>query len=160
VTEDDFRDAFDTHFETVRRYLARRCPVAEADDLAAETFLVLWRRRAEAPAGDRVVPWLVVTARNLLANHHRRQQRRRLHDTIVGDVSAVAGGDVPVATTGDRALDIALAGLDPLDREILLMDVWDGLSGRQIADVVGLSVNAVHLRLSRTRRRLRDLLAP
>jgi RNA polymerase sigma factor (sigma-70 family) len=158
VTEEEFREAFDLHHERIRRYLARRVARDHVDDLASETFTILWRRRHSTPTGENLLPWLTVTARNLLANHYRRNDRRR--DTVerLNREPGIAHADPYDPTTGHDDLDRALAELGDTDREILLLDIWDGLTGQQIADTVGLSINAVHLRLSRTRQQLRDTL--
>jgi DNA-directed RNA polymerase specialized sigma24 family protein len=53
----------------------------------------------------------------------------------------------------------ALQKLRPLDREILLLVVWDQLTHAEAAQVLGCTVNAVALRLSKAKARLRDDLA-
>ena len=43
---DAFRHVFDRHFAAVHRYLARRVGRTRADDLASQTFVVAFERRA------------------------------------------------------------------------------------------------------------------
>ena len=43
-----FNEIFDRHFDAVRRYVWRRGPLL-ADDVAAKTFLVAWRRLEDVP---------------------------------------------------------------------------------------------------------------
>nr|WP_255683278.1 sigma-70 region 4 domain-containing protein [Luteimonas sp. MHLX1A] len=47
-------------------------------------------------------------------------------------------------------MDAFLAGLDPLSRSVLLLDL-EGLPREQIADVLGLTPNAVAIRMTRLR---------
>jgi RNA polymerase sigma-70 factor (ECF subfamily) len=47
--------------------------------------------------------------------------------------------------------------LSELDREVLLLTVWEGLEPRDAAQVLGVSSAAVRTRLSRARARLREL---
>jgi RNA polymerase sigma-70 factor (ECF subfamily) len=80
---DAFRTLFREHHPTVRRYLTARAPASEVDDLAAETFLIAWRRAAELP--PHTLPWLLNVAAKVLANQRRREERadalvRRLAD--------------------------------------------------------------------------------
>ena len=57
-----FDRLFAAHFDAVRAYAWRRDP-ATADDVAAETFLVAWRRLEDIPADS--LPWLIGVARNM-----------------------------------------------------------------------------------------------
>jgi DNA-directed RNA polymerase specialized sigma24 family protein len=43
----------------------------EAKDAAAETFAIGWRRLDREPEGDGTLPWLLATARDVLANRSR-----------------------------------------------------------------------------------------
>ena len=73
--------------EPVRRFLARRADPDTADDVLADTLLVLWRRLDDVPAGDEALPWTYAVARNALANAERgaRRQRRLAHRITVVD---------------------------------------------------------------------------
>ena len=73
--------------EPVRRFLARRTDPDTADDVLADTLLVLWRRLDDVPAGDEALPWTYAVARNALANAERglRRQRRLAHRITVTD---------------------------------------------------------------------------
>jgi RNA polymerase sigma-70 factor (ECF subfamily) len=57
-----------------------------------------------------------------------------------------------------RLLHLALQALRPRDRELLRLSSWDGLTRSEIADVMGINVNAVDQRLFRARARMRDRL--
>ena len=43
--------------EPVRRFLARRTDPDTADDVLADTLLVVWRRLDDVPEGDQALPW-------------------------------------------------------------------------------------------------------
>src|SRR5919109_3251739 len=68
-----FRALYRDHYATVCRYLAARTDAAHVEDLAAETFLIAWRRQLELP--PHLVPWLLNTAGKVLANHRRSHER-------------------------------------------------------------------------------------
>src|SRR5580704_6706309 len=96
-----FEAAFTANFSYVHRFLARRVGSALADDLAAETFAVAFRRRATFdPSLGEVRAWLLGITTNLLRAHWREQQHRlALEARIMGEPG-------PPATEGD---DEALA---------------------------------------------------
>src|SRR3954447_5395648 len=71
--ETRFSALFEAHFDAVRAYAWRR-DAASADDVAAETFLVAWRRLDSVPAD--ALPWLIGVARNVRRNELRSGRRR------------------------------------------------------------------------------------
>jgi RNA polymerase sigma factor (sigma-70 family) len=136
-------------------YARRQCDLASAQDVVADTFLVAWRRRDVVP--DPALPWLLVVARNTIANRRRHEHRQdRLIETVARLASVAAPADHDV---GERdAMLRSLAGLSAIEREAVLLVAWDGLSNRDAAAVAGCSVRAFEVRLSRGRARLaRDL---
>jgi RNA polymerase sigma-70 factor (ECF subfamily) len=154
---DLFKAMFDQHLPAVWRFARRRCESsADADDVAAETFAVAWRRRADAPPPDEMALWLFGVARRVLANQRRANDRRgQLQLRLVG-----AAARTPAAPPADHRLNHrtglaeALASLHPDDRELLLLRAWDGLGIQEIAGLLGCSQNAASIRLHRARGRL------
>src|SRR4051794_25305498 len=71
-----FTEVYDRYFHDIYRYIAGRLDVQEADDLAAETFLIAFRTRDRFdPARGTLRPWLFGIATNLIARHRRRETR-------------------------------------------------------------------------------------
>lgn len=160
-----FRALYRTHYRTVCRYLALRAHADHVEDVAAETFLVAWRKQRELP-DDHVVPWLLNAAGKCLANQRRSRARSEALVQRLADMAAAAGGrfDDDVARGAQRrALLAALAAVSDTDRELLMLRHWDGLPPRDIALVVDISPVALRARLHRSQRRLqralRDALA-
>jgi RNA polymerase sigma-70 factor (ECF subfamily) len=155
-----FRALYTAHYGTVCRYLARRVDAAHVEDVAAETFLVAWRRRTDVPA--RAAPWLLNTAAKCLANARRSDQRaeavRRRLDAITAPHASSLHVEVERGAHR-RALVAALAGLAERDRELVLLRHWDGLAPRDLAVVLEISPMVARARLSRAERRLREALA-
>ena len=63
-----FQQMYDTYGARIQAYCFRRLPSADANDAAAETFTVAWRRIDDAPEPDRHLPWLYGIARNVVWN--------------------------------------------------------------------------------------------
>lgn len=154
-----FHELFGEHYPTVARYvLARGFQAADADDLIAATFEVAWRRLEAVPTGEGALPWLLSTARNLARNADRKAQRER---TLV---NGLAHGAPPSseADLDQRAewegVRLALAQLRPVDRDLILLVAWDGLSPSSAGNVLGLLPVTARSRLHRARQRLTALL--
>ena len=153
-----FDALYDAHFRDLVGFALRRVQRPEdAADIVAETFLVAWRRRREIPADGEARLWLYGVARRVLANHHRGDVRReRLGQRLRQRLTTLVPD--PAAEVPERlAIRAALDRLNELDREVLLLTVWEGLEPREAAQVLDVSPAAVRTRLSRARARLREL---
>lgn len=159
-----FAGLFDRHFAAVYRYLARRVGTDLAEDLAAEVFLVAFRRRhCYQLAQPRALPWLLGVATNLARQQWRAEARAlralarsgldpAMEDHADGVVARV------VAQDWYRCAAAGLAGLSPGDRDVLLLIAWEGLSHEEVALALGISPGTVRSRLHRARRRVKAAL--
>ncbi len=148
-----FENAVRLVADPVRRYLWRRTDAATADDVLSETLAVLWRRFDSAPVGDELVAWTIGVARLQLANAERSARRRT---RLAVKVAVLDPPPLVVASTGgpvDDEVRTTLAQLRPADAELLRLWAWDELAPREIATVLGVSVNAATVRLHRARAR-------
>ncbi|MEX0864956.1 MAG: sigma-70 family RNA polymerase sigma factor [Acidimicrobiia bacterium] len=145
-------------FDPLQRYLRRRLGPEDAADVLSDTLLVIWRRLDEVPTDD-PLPWCYGVARRTMANHRRG---RRRHLQLVTRLEAEpAPPPVEVGVDdGDPDLIEALDRLRAADQEILRLWAWEGLEPRELAPVLGLTVNAATIRLSRARKKLAAALAP
>lgn len=158
--EQRFRNLYRAHYRALHAFALRRCAdPADAHDLVADTFLVLWRRIDEAPEGDEALLWLFGVARRVLANQRRsRTRRERLNARLRALPQDVPAVDTMAFARADaQAVLAALPHLSERDREVLLLAAWEGLSHSEIARVLGCSENAAMIRLHRARRRLREI---
>jgi len=157
---------FDRHFANIHRYLHRRVGLDLADDLASETFVVAFRRRADFDAAQGSArPWLFGIATNLV-RHHRRTERRKLGayartgvDPVAVDAAFDSADDRLQADVAKPILAKALAGLNRKDRDVLLLHAWAELTYPEIARALAIPTGTVRSRLNRARRRLREPLA-
>jgi RNA polymerase sigma-70 factor (ECF subfamily) len=159
-------EAFETlvrsHQRSVLNYCARRASRADAWDAASEVFLVAWRRFDDLPAESEVRAWLLGVAYKVLSNQRRSAARRiRLFERVasIETTTAVLAGEPFIDSPVDGTVLDALARLKPTDREVLQLTLWESLSREEIAQVLGVSTDAVHKRYSRAKKRLGDELA-
>jgi RNA polymerase sigma-70 factor (ECF subfamily) len=147
-----FEQLFRAHYARVLAY-ARRRGAFDAEEIAAETFLVAWRRVEAVPGTE--LPWLLAVARRVLANQRRRSATQER-------AAASAAAERQRHTELDAGLDMslrrALLQLSEIDRELLTLVAWDGLSPAEAGRVLGLSSVGARVRLHRARRRLQVLL--
>ena len=138
---------FEASYGRLYAYAARRVGREAADDIAAETLLVAWRRRDALP--DEPLPWLYGIARNLVARQHGVAERR-----LVTRRALELERPAPAhEETEDPALAAAWATLGSGDREVLALIAWEELSVRDAARSMGCSAPVFSVRLHRARRR-------
>jgi RNA polymerase sigma-70 factor (ECF subfamily) len=151
-----FEAAFEQHHRAVLAFALRRTPnEADAEDAVAETFAVAWRRVDRLPEPEAAFPWLLATARRILANQHRGTGRR----LRLGLRLNAQPQDVPTIHAVETPALEALSRMRPDDQELLRLLVWDGLSQAEVGEVLGISANAVGIRRHRARGRFAEELA-
>ena len=145
-----FDALFTAYRSRVLAYALRRsAEPGDAEDVVAETFAVAWRKLDAIP--DDPLPWLYAVARRVLANQRRGSGRRErlLSRLRVTDVAT----PWQLGEDRDGPVFAALATLSPADQEVLRLVAWEGLHNPEIADVLGITTNAVAIRLHRARAR-------
>jgi RNA polymerase sigma factor (sigma-70 family) len=164
---DRFAPIYDRYFGEVYGYVAGRLGPGIADDLAAETFLVAFRKRDRFdPARGSVRPWLYGIATILVGQHRREETRRyralaragrRVLDPVESHDDRVA--DAVTAERLGRQLAGALADLGRGDRDVLLLVAISELSHEEVALALDIPYGTVGSRLNRARKKLRKALA-
>lgn len=162
--ERSFERVFESEYGRLRGFLYRRVGGSVADELAAETFAVAYRRWDDLDPSRPVRPWLYGIAANLLRHHWRKERRMlRAYARTGVDLIFEQEEDESVeradAEAQKRALAAALAELRPVEREIILLHAWANLTDAEIAGALSLPVGTVKSRLHRTRERMRNRLA-
>lgn len=141
--------------------LARRLSgdAAEAEDVAQDVFLQIWRRRAAwSDDGARFTTWLYRAVVNRVIDHRRRPQN---DDIDAVEEPAAAGPDavdrLHRRQVADR-LRRAQEKLPPQQRVAITLYYFQGLSAQEVASIMQLSVGAVESLLKRARQNLRQSL--
>jgi RNA polymerase sigma-70 factor, ECF subfamily len=156
--EDRFARLVHEHSSAVGNYLRRRLyplNLSDLDDLVEETMIVVWRRIDSVPT-DAELPWMLGVARNVLRNARRSKNRRSAFESRLAPTPDDASAEEHVI--GDESVRNALRSLPDDDREILLLNAWDGLDTHALGAYFVISTNAAAVRLSRAQHRFRELL--
>ncbi|MDP9846704.1 RNA polymerase sigma factor [Streptosporangium lutulentum] len=157
--ESRFVEVYESAYGPILGYALRRCPDPDdAADVVAETFMIAWRRIDEVPLGDDARLWLFGVARRVLANHRRGERRHEQRTAALCEQLAASPVLGEPSAEDYSQVGKVLRGLSDDDRELLTLVAWESLGTREIARVLGISRNAVAVRLYRARRRFaRDL---
>lgn len=152
-----FESLYKAHAESIRGYCLRRLGPDDAADAAADVFVVVWRRLDSVPRDGEARLWIYGVARNVVANRRRAAARsgsllrRASRDAMAADPGPES---VVIRKIEYEELDAALSNLPDRYREVLILAEWDGLDRESIAQLEGVSRNAIDQRISRAYKKL------
>jgi RNA polymerase sigma-70 factor (ECF subfamily) len=137
-------------------FLRRVADPSQAEELTQETFLAVLRATSRYEASALFRTWLYAIGFKILRAHRRKAAFRAMFQG-----EQPAGREPAIEGDLDARLLVreAVGKLDPMDREVLMLREFEGLSYAEIAALLHLPVNTVRSRLFRARMALRDLLA-
>jgi len=161
-----FDEIYRRYRDDVFRFVARRVQRNDAADLTGEVFARAFQLCSRFDLSrENARPWLFGIAHNIVGDHLRKQWVRRSRGPAIaaGWLNVQIDPAVDAAAAADAArvraeVVAALGKLHRRDREPLLMVALDGLSYREVAEILGIPVGTVRSRIHRARVRLCELL--
>lgn len=147
----------------------------QAEDLAQEVFLRIYKSRKTYLPTAKFSTWLYRIAHNVASNHIRDVSVRReyqLSKAENGSTSGLLLENIAVSPSGyqptrnmdhqerSRVILLALEALGERQRTAILLSKFEGMSYQEIGDTMGLTVQAVKSLLMRARVNLKNLLEP
>lgn len=134
---------------------------ADAEDVVQDSFLRAYLAIGRYDERDQFRGWLfrILTnqCRNYLTSRGRRTRRFVQDDVAIESAAAPPPGLAPGVE--DDVLIRALAQLDPLQREALLLKYAEGLEYSEMSAMTGAGESALKMRVKRGSERLRALLS-
>ncbi|MEO8424860.1 MAG: sigma-70 family RNA polymerase sigma factor [Actinomycetota bacterium] len=156
--------------QSLRRLFSRHAPLtvaliahlvgrSQAQDIVQETFLLLWRRRLHAPDEGSVQSWLVATAHRRAVEMVRRGEALSRGPTpgalrTIVDAGATPGMVEPNTRARQAVVLHALMALPADERAPIELMYFRGLSRRQIAERLDVSLSELRVRSTDGLRRL------
>lgn len=160
------------HQRSVYRFGLKMCRDEEdAKDILQETLLAVARNVKDFRGASSVSTWLYTIARSFCIKKRRRskfapEQEESLEAREPGEAArqiadpARPPDDILAGRQIEIALEQAIASLDPMYREVLVLRDVEGLTAPEVGEVMGLSVEAVKSRLHRARVAIRAAVGP
>ena len=140
---------------------------AEAEDLVQETCVRALRAEATLRPNSQLKSWFFTILRHVFLNQRRQAPTRAAMLAIDAEETSEAawqqnGGDDPdslfLKNWEREHVQIAVASLPALYREILVLREWEDLTYEEIAQILGCPLGTVMSRLSRAREKLKSAL--
>jgi RNA polymerase sigma-70 factor (ECF subfamily) len=157
------------HMPALVRFASRMCRDPEdAKDVVQDTLLSLARGVGGFRGDAALSTWLFTVARNHCLRRHRSRPGATTAPHAELDSEEATAVPSPEALPDaalegrriERALEEAIGELDPMYREVLVLRDAEGLTAPEVAQVLGVTTDAVKSRLHRARLAVRARLAP
>jgi RNA polymerase sigma-70 factor (ECF subfamily) len=159
------------HQARVYRFGMKMCRDPDlAQDVLQDTLLSVARGIRDFRGASSLSTWLYTIARSFCIKKRRKskfapsaehsldsdaaREQEQLADQAKSPDEVLAGRRV------EQALEQAIAALEPMYREVLLLRDVEGLTAPEVAEVLGVNVQAVKSRLHRARLSVRAQIAP
>lgn len=148
------------HYQPVYRLVWRMTNgAADAEDMAQEAFVKLWRNPTQVRDAAALKGWLMRVAANAAIDRGRKPRGTAL-DHAPDVVDPQARPDAPLdRAQAARLVDARIASLPERQRLALSLVYFEGLSNIEAAAVLEVSVDALESLLARARRGLKDSLS-
>ncbi len=153
-----FGKLYDHHVKTIYNFIYYKTRHREtAEDLTSQTFLKTLKNIDSVDPHRSFSSWLYKIAQNTVFDHFRTKHSSADIDDIY-DLS----DDTDIVGSLDNAAEVKkvkkyLEKLSPLERNIVMMRVWEELPYKEIADRVGKSEASCKMMYSRSLQKLRDI---
>jgi RNA polymerase sigma-70 factor, ECF subfamily len=143
----------------LRPFVARRvASEADVDDVVQDVFLRMQRGLEGLRDDERFGPWVYRVARSAIVDHHRAAVRRGAPSDAIVEEPVEEHDEGAVAEELAVYVALFVAMLPSPYREALTLTELEGLSQREAADLLGVSVSGMKSRVQRGRRKLREAL--
>lgn len=156
-----YRVLLERQLPSVARFAMRMLnDPSEAEDIAQEVLFRLWTQADRYdPSRAKLSTWLHNIAHNLCIDHLRK--RGRWHDeppdddTLTDDADPA---DAMLAGIDATIVQQSLRSLPESQRSALILSYYQGLSNRDVASIMAISVEALESLLARARRKMKALM--
>lgn len=148
---------YDRYYDDIYRYCLRRTGPDLVEDVVSRVFVTAWRRIDDFPEGKKSLYWLYRVAYRTIGHQWRGESRRRNLEAKLrglGVEPPVPPHDFVVQNEEFRRVLDAVRQLSEVDREVLLLAVWEQLPQAEIAETLQISVGAVKQRMHRAKKNL------
>lgn len=147
---------YDAAYRVAYRMMGR---AADCEDIVQDAFVKLWTNPGQIREGQALRAWLMRVVSNLSIDRLRRKPMLNADD-VPEPASDRAGPDlVALRNSVSSEIDKAIAMLPERQRMALIFVYYEGLSNRDAAAALELSVDALESLLARARRSLKKALA-
>ena len=170
ASELDFSTIYDTYQPKILRYLSHFIGESEAEDLAQETFVKVHQSLGSFRCESQLSTWIYRIATNTALDKMRQPSFQRVEQVSISDEIVEAKiSDGVIFPEGqkpsiekelirDEMNDCIRGYIEKLPddyRAVLVLSEYEGLKNNEIAEILGVSLDTVKIRLHRAKEKLK-----
>ena len=166
----DFNDVFNTFQTKILRYLTRLVGRNEAEDLTQEVFVKVSKGLKDFKGKSSFSTWIYRIATNVALDRKRSTsfQKESSKDSITLDELTEMGRDVltvekkpsidqrAIKKEMNECIRDFIDNLPDNYRTVILLSELEGFKNQEIAEIIGISLDTVKIRLHRARVKLKE----
>lgn len=159
MTQEEFKNIFDTHFTGVRNYIYYRSGDQDlATDVAQEALITLWEKKSGLVNGNIKALLYKIAGDILISQLRKRNVAMRYKAKNIDEQFNESPDELLQYKELLRNYERALEALPEKQRTVFLLSRMDGLKYFEIADTLGVSVKAVEKRMKNALEYLRKVI--
>jgi RNA polymerase sigma-70 factor (ECF subfamily) len=154
-----FGNLYDHYVRTIYNFVYYKTLHKEtAEDLTSQTFFKALKNIRSVDTSRSILSWLYKIAHNSVLDHYRTKR----HTEDIDDLYDLSLEEDVVGALDDakdaERIKKYLEKLTPIERDIIIMRVWQELPYKEISDIIGKSEANSKMIFSRSMKKLRALL--
>lgn len=159
TTEKIFAESFAAYGDAIFRFcILKVSDAALAEDMTQEAFMRYWQYLRDGKEMTNTRSFLYTIANNLAKDWYKKRKSDSLdaHLEAGGQISDSSASPETIASYAEVLT--AIEDMEPKDKEVLLLRHVEGLTPKDIADILEESANLISVRLNRATHRLQEKL--
>lgn len=158
----DFQSLHAEYRPRILRYLARVAGESDAEDLAQEVFDKVSRSLASFRGASSTATWIYRIANHAAMDRlrsiaaQRGDKTQSIDDLDDMEDRSVRTDERVIREEMNACIRSIIADLPESYRSVIILGDLEGFSDAEIADILGLSLQAAKIRIHRARKRLRE----
>ena len=134
--------------------------VAEAEDVVQEVFIKVWNKRNEIESFNNLEAWCMTLTKNLSIDKLRSKHRRvdALPDSYDMPSQSVSPYQATVANDTISRIEKMMTALPEKQRMVMQLRDIEGMSYKEIAEILKITLDQVKINLFRARKDIRSQL--
>jgi len=158
--EEDFCALFESVYPRVRRYfLLRGVGAGEAEELAQDVMVIVYKRAGELREKEFFNGWLFKVAKNELARFWRRRQTRsRIAEMEPLDDELAEKLVTEMEVAGSTHFAEWVSYLEPAERDLIILRFVEELSYEELAVALAVPIGTVKWRLFNVKKKLAPII--
>lgn len=157
-TESAFAELVRRHQNSLVNFFARMGASSDCEDLVQETFVRLFRYRGQYRPTARFTTFLYHLARHVWADRGRKILRIERLNTEYEQELRSAEHHAPPRAGQSVDIEAALDRLSPKLREVIVLNIYQGLRYQEVADVLEIPLGTVKSRINLALTALKEIL--